>query len=509
MSKSDEMKYIMGVDLGTSGCKAIVFDLKGRALTYSYRAYSAKKVYREHEQNPEEWWEAVCHCIRDAIKRASISLKNVIGIGLTSQSNGLICIDDEGKILRPAMIYSDSRAIKEVTELTGQIECFYKDVPDFLNLGLVSPGKIPPRVLWLRKNEPNVIRKTYKFLDAKGFIAYKLTGKSGIDIYTAWISGLADPIKKTWIEGVLDVINLSLEKFGKLCEPTEVIGELSKDGARQTGLKEGLPVIIGVWDGMSSMIGSGLINPGETMDVTGTTEIVATIVDRRLDKRVCIPYFEDEKYFLYASTRATGDSIAWFKNEFISLKETEGIVTNAFNLMENEAKKADIGSKNLIFLPFLDGLMTPSIIDEFAKGAFIGITLKHRRSEFIRAMLEGISFYLKMVFDEWEERGINILEPVIVSGGGSKNKTWNQIKADITKKKFVTTSIHETGCLGAAILASIGINEYKDIKEATQHMVHLRNTFIPNEENSRVYAKYYKLYKKAYFQLREVFKELN
>lgn len=501
------MRYIVGIDLGTTGCKAILFDMNGVSYAYSYHEYPLSMPAPGHnEQSTEKWWKALCACTKDIINQSKITARDVVAVGLTTQADGLVCLDKVDNVLRPAIICSDQRAGPQARQIKNQLG---SEIENVLGVPMLTPMSACARILWLREHEPELEKSTRRFLDTKGYLAYRLTGEGTLDLYTAWIFGIANVLQKRETKEVLEIINVPREKFGRVCMPSDVIGYITRVASKETGLREGTPVTIGAWDGLVNIVGSGLTEHGMTMDVTGTTEIVSTLV-RPMKEAFGFPYVIEGKNFLYASIGATGACLAWFKDQFFRLEadEAEELGKNPYEILDLEAEAAEPGSKNLIYLPFLEGFQSPTLSDLNAKGVFLGVTLNHRRKHFVRSIMESVAYYVRLVLESWEERGVTISEPIRVSGGGAKSRLWNQIKADVTGKSVAALKTFETGCLGAALLASVGVGIHRDVEEAARSMVSIAERFEPKKGMREKYARLFEIYKDAYDRLRPVFPKL-
>lgn len=486
------MELLVGIDLGTAGCKVMVFDSYGNDYAYAYHRYPLNVPLPGYaEQNAEDWWKALCAGTKEVIYKLGISSREIVGIGLTTQADGLVCIDEKGHALRPAIIHSDLRAESQLPKLF-----------EFRGVSDLSAMNTYARILWLREHEQEVIRNTWKFLDVKAYIIYKLTGTLVTDFYTSYLSGISEVCKKELAKTILDAVQVSTEEFAKICSPLDIAGFVTKEASRKTGLREGVPLVVGTWDGIANIVGSGATQPGIAIDVTGTTEIISVLLDR--PQKDSFPYLIPRKHVLYTSTKATGACLEWFKDQFIRPEAGK----DPYELLNSEAERAAPGSNGLICLPFLEGLMTPDIYDPQVRGVFLGITLNHQKKHFIRSIMEGVAYYVRLVLESWTQKGVTIKEPIRTSGGGAKSRLWNQIKADVTGKKIATLQVLETGCLGAAILASIGIKMYKDVKTASKFMVKIDKIFKPNREKCRIYSRLFPIYKETYNRVKHIFPKL-
>lgn len=511
------MKYLMGIDMGTLGTKCMMFTETGEATAYSFEKHTPPHQPTPYisEQDPQNWWSAVCKTTTQVMRESGVSASDLLCIGLSSQGGGLVCLDPKGNSVRPAMIYSDIRAWKEAQEL---VEEFGRDRLARLQ-GKMIPGirinaSAPVcKILWMRKHEPQLLERCERFFLSKTYLCHKLTGEPVFDDYSAAGTGAGNFDTMHWIPEILDKIEVSADSFGKICRTWEIAGHVTEKASKETNLPEGTPISAGVWDGMCNVVGSGCAHTQDLMDVTGTTEITTLLEDKiPLNFRPCYPYFPQISKGLwvwYSSPRPTGAVLAWFAKEFAAL-ETElarRLDRDVFKLLDLEAEGSPPGSKNMIFFPHTAGMISP-MLDLDARGFFLGVTLAHRRSDFIRAIMEGVAYGLRHSLEVFKAEGGNMSNVMRVSGGGSNSCLWNQIKCDVTGRDVETLRVSETGCLGAAMLGSIGVKLHSSIEDAASSMVQVRERLKPRKEVHKKYSKLFKLYLKSYENLRSTFAEL-
>ncbi|MEM3607216.1 MAG: FGGY family carbohydrate kinase [Candidatus Bathyarchaeia archaeon] len=497
------MEYLISVDVGTTSCKVAIFNLTGDLIAEAQKNYSLYIPRKNFvEQNAEEWWIAVCKCIKSVLKLSKVSAENVISICSTGQFPSLVLIGKHGKPLRQAIIYSDMRGEEQSGLIFNKIGLEkIKEVTGFPQS--MFPGLPASKILWLYDHEPEIIKQTKKCIGAKDFINYRLTGEVATDFLEAWWSGLVEFKSYSWSKKMLSSLEIPEEWFPKIHKPQEVIGYVNKLASKKTGLKEGTPVVCGSGDGMCAIIGSGLTEINATMDVTGATEIIASITDKRLPPSIgesifCWRHLIEGLWIVYASTASSGAALQWFKTQF-----GKQIKYDAFL---KQAEEGELGSNGLIFLPYLIGEYAP-FFDLNARGAFIGISLNSKKKHFIRAILEGVAFSLNHILEVFNELDIKIKE-VRVGGGGSKSDLWNTIKADVTGRIFLKMKVIDVANLGAAILASIGVKAYSSLSEAIKNMVKISKKIEPNLKKHQSYFKIYEVYKNVYPSLKGIFDKL-
>jgi len=489
--------------VGTTSCKASIFNLDGELIAQARKNYQLYLPQRGFaEQNAEEWWKKACKCIKTVLKNSEVSAKNITGLCSTGQFPTLVLLGNDGKPLRRAIIYSDMRGEKQSKLIFDKVGL--EKVREITGFPVsMFPGLPISKILWLFEKEPEVMKRVKKCVSAKDFINYQLTGEAATDFLEAWWTGLVDFKTYSWSKDILDALEIPKEWFGKVCKPQEVIGYINRQAAKQTGLEEGTPVICGSGDGMCSVIGSGLTEVNLTMDVTGATEIVAAITNKSLPPSIgesifCWQHLIEGLWVVYTSTATSGAALQWFKEQFGKRIKYDALL--------KQAEESDVGSNNLIFLPYLAGEYTP-FFDLNARGAFIGISLTTKKEHFIRAILEGVAFSLAHILEAFIKLGVDV-KNIRIGGGGSKSDLWNKIKADVTGKEILKIKVSDVTGLGAAILASLGVKVYSTLNEATKNMVKISEKIEPDLKNYKKYAKIYEIYKESYPSLKKIFDKM-
>lgn len=488
----------------------MLFDLAGNPVASSYTDYPLYVLGEDMvEQDPKDWWKATCTNIRQTLRQAKISPRDVVAVGCSGQFPDLVLVNSRGEPVRRAIIYSDMRGKKQTEQILHTIGS--EEVLRVTGLPRsYFPGLPAAKILWVRENEPELEKLTCRVLGAKDFLNFRMTGQPAVDYVEAWWTGLAQAADYSWSEKMLNELRIDRSWLGDIREPTDVIGEISEEASQQTGLARNTPVVCGSVDGMCNVVGSGITEPGTTMDVAGTTEIIASLSKRKLppsigDSVFCWRHLDPENWVVYTSTATAGACLRWFRDQFADAEKKEAAVTGAstYDLLDKEAAEAEAGSGKLLFLPYLAGEYTP-FFDLNARGVFLGVTLDTKRKHFVRAILEGVAYSLNHVIESLDALGTETRQ-ITVSGGGSRSRLWNQIKADVTGRTVRSTKILETGCLGAAILAGIGIKVYSSLREAVSSTVSVGERFLPDNENHESYSALFRTYKETYDQLRGTF----
>ena len=479
---------VLGIDVGTEGCKAIAFDLEGKSLARSYQRYSVDIPQPSWaEQDPLSWWRAVKKCVANVVNQIH-DREQILCLAVSGQSPVLIPVDKHGNALLNALIWMDRRAVKQsetIEKKTG--------INDDASMNL-------PKAMWIKENRPQIFEKTYKFLQASDFIEFKLTD----NFVTDWLNAGTfhfDHRKHNWPTELLDVLDVPSEKLPTVVPPARIIGTVTGSAARETGLKKGTPVVAGGIDAYLAILGVNALTVGETCEITGSSTCLMVPSEREVSdpkNRVQSERFPllPNLWMTWGTLSSTGASYKWFREIIdpeISYYELDSI-----------AEKAPLGSNNLIFLPYLMGERSP-IWDPYARGVFIGLSLSHHREHMARAILEGCAFGIRHNLEIIEKSGAKV-NKLRSCGGAARSKFFGQIKADVTGKIVVVPVETEASALGAAILAAVGIRAYKNIREAARNMTHAECLIEPREDLFKHYSSSFQMYKSAYISLKKYFK---
>jgi xylulokinase len=499
--------YFIGIDVGTSGTKTILTDSKGNILataTFEYPLYQPQIGWAE--QNPEDWWNASVKGIKAVLEKSKVDPKEVKAVGLTGQMHGLVMLDKNYNVIRPSIIWCDQRTAKECDEITQKVG---KERLIEITANPALTGFTASKILWVKNNEPQNYEKVYKILLPKDYIRFKLTGEFATDVSDASGMQLLDIKNRCWSDEVLEKLEIDKDLLGKVYESPEVTGKVSRQASEITGLCEGTLVVAGGGDQAAGAVGNGIVKTGVISSTIGSSGVVFAHLDEfKIDPQGRVHTFchaVPGKWHVMGVTQGAGLSLKWFRDNFAHVEKAafEFIDKDPYILMDQEAELANPGSDGLVFLPYLMGERTP-ILDPYAKGIFFGITAKHTRREFIRAVMEGVVFSLKNCLDILNEMGIEVKE-VRVSGGGAKSKLWRQMQADIFEMDVWTLNSKEGPAFGAAILAAVGAGEYNKVEEACDVMIQKVESCNPNKDLFEVYRRTYKLYNSIYPRVKDLF----
>ncbi len=501
------MKYLLAHDLGTTGNKATIFSTDGELVaskTFSYQTKYFNNTWAE--QNPNDWWEAVCCSTRELIK--TINIRDIVSISFSGQMMGCLCVNKKGEPLRNAIIYSDQRAVEETKLILKKIDAF-----DFYTITghRPSPSYGIEKLMWVKNHEPEVYKNTFKMLNAKDYINFKLTGNMTTDFTDASGTNVFDINSNTWSDRLIGIAGIDGDKLPVAKESTAVIGELTRQAAGEIGLKEGIPVIAGAGDGICAAIGVGSIKPGITYNYLGSSSWIATTTEKPI-------YDEKMRTFVWAhavsgyvhpcgTMQTAGSSYNWLKNEVckIEILEAEEKGLSPYEVMNTKISHSPPGAKGIIFLPYLQGERTPRW-NPNARGAFIGLTLSHKREDIIRSVLEGVTCNLCIILDIFRKR--TAIDEMIVIGGGAKGEVWRQIMADVYNVNILKPYyLEEATSMGAAIIGGVGAGVFKDFT-ITEKFIDIECIQKPIESNVLVYEKIKPLFDECYDALSEIYEKM-
>lgn len=500
-------KYLLGIDVGTGSTRCAIFDLSGNLLvdigeTEEYTTY--RQFLSWAEQDPNDWWTAVRKGLNRLFNSKTVSPEEIAAIGVGGQTNGHVLIDSKGQSLGRAIIWQDRRATEEAAEVKEKLSSL--DMVKYLGTYLpIDASTIPARMLWLQRHESDKIAKTVAMLQPKDFINYRLTDKFATD----WASckTIIDLKRNIFHDEYFSYLGLERRLIPEAFPPHGVIGTVTKQAAMETGLSIGIPVVAGSIDAWCNILGSGAVSPGLSSDVSGSSEVITVFSDcgGETTQLNVIPSFDG--YLINGPTQSGGDSLKWFKDNFAPPVGLNAPGAYEYNWFDQLADNTIAGARGLIFVPYLQGERAP-IWDSNARGVFIGITKKHGYKEFVRSILEGVAFSIRHVLETAEVVGKLKVQEIRVSGGGAKSEVWNQIKADITGKIVRVPKVLNNACLGAALIAGVGVGCYPSYAIAAKSAVQISKEFKPQIKNQQRYQDLYKIYRQLYPSLKELFFQL-
>lgn len=500
-------KYLIAHDLGTSGNKASLFTTEGQYIGSTISEYNTDYFNSNWaEQNPEDWWRAVCETNKLLTK--NIDVRDVIAICFSGQMMGCVCVDRSGQALRKAIIWADMRATKQADQILSRI-----DKDDFYRTTghKCSSSYSIEKLMWVRDNEPDIYNKTYKMLNPKDYIVTRLTGRFLTDYSDASGTNAFDLNTFKWSEKILDAAGIDMDKLPEAVPSTHIAGEISESIAAECGLYPGTKVVMGGGDGVCASVGAGSVSLGKTYNCLGSSSWIATTTKE--------PIYDDQyRTFNWAhivpgfvapcgTMQSAGASFAWLKNQICTSEVLEakqkGI--SPYDLINEEISQSVVGSNGLVFLPYLLGERSPRWNPD-AKGAFIGLKLEHRRADILRSVIEGIAYNLNIILQVFRNH-IDIDE-ITVIGGMAKGKIQRRILADVFNTRLITLNyLDEASSIGAAVCAGVATGELKDFSEVEKfNSIVAQDDPIP--EYAAAYARYMPVFDKCYASLVDVYADL-
>jgi len=492
------MRLLLGIDLSTTGAKALLIDEEGRVVSSATTALNLSAP-RElwSEQEPKEWWEATTISIRQALNAANATGHNVSAIGLTGQMHGLVVLDHQGQVLRPAILWNDQRCGAECDEIRTRLG--HERLVQITGNDALT-GFTAPKILWIEKHEPEIYRRIRHVLLPKDYIRYKLTGALAMDKADGSGTLLFDLRKRSWAPEVLNALDISADWLPPTFEGHEITSEVNAKAAELTGLREGTPVVAGGGDQSAQAIGVGVVRPGSMAVTLGTSGVVFAATESPLiepqGRLHAFCHAVAGRWHLMGVMLSAAGSLRWYRDNVVCDRDFEELL--------GAASEVPVGSEGLIFLPYLTGERTPHA-DPLARGAWIGLTARHGRAHLTRSILEGVAFGLKDIFNLMKGAGLGPGDQIRLSGGGARSFLWRQIIADTLGVELVTVNTTEGAAFGAALLAGVGAGVWPDVDKACGKTVHVKDRVSPVPESVAKYESGYQHYQSLYPALRPIF----
>ena len=503
------MGVYLGIDVGTSGTKTLAMRTDGKILataTVEYPLSSAKPGWSE--QDPEHWWQAAIKSVRVALKQGKIKPADVAGIGLSGQMHGSVFLDKSRQVIRPAILWNDQRTSAECAEIETRAGGRAQLIELVANPALT--GFTAPKILWLRKHEPRNYERVRQVLLPKDYVRFRLTGEFATEVSDASGTLLLDVKNRRWSRTLLDLLALDPAILPRVYESEEVSGALSAAAGKLLGLAPGIQVVGGAGDQAAGAVGNGIVRRGVISATMGTSGVVfAHSESVQYDPQGRLHTFCHAvrgKWHMMGVVLSAGGSLQWYRNNFAQdqVAAARRQKVDPYELITKQASEAPPGSEGLFFLPYLTGERTPHA-DPFARGAWVGLSLRHGREHLVRSILEGATYAMRDSLEIIKQMQVPVQE-VRLSGGGARSKFWRQMQADIYGVKAVTTNSMQGPAYGVALLAAVGTGAYRSIVEACQATIKVEETTIPNAKARRVYDASYPVQQKLYRSLKDDFR---
>ena len=494
------MSYFIGIDSSTTATKALLMAGDGRVIgvaSSSYEFETPQPLWSE--QRPELWWTATVKSIRQVLADAGVAPTAIKGIGLTGQMHGLVLLDKDGEVLRPALLWNDQRTGAECDEMRAKIG--KQRLIDITGNDALT-GFTAPKILWVKNNEPEIYAKIAQILLPKDYVRFKLTGGYAMDKAGGAGTQLFDVRQRNWSAELLAALEIDPAWLPETYEGTAVTGTLTSTAAAATGLPAGLPVVGGGGDQAANAVGTGAVVDGIVALSLGTSGVLFASSDEAIiepDGRLhAFCHAVPGKWHLMGVMLSAAGSLRWYHDTLAPDTDYDDLLDPA----------ADVppGSEGLLFLPYLTGERTPHP-DPLARGAFVGLTVRHTQAHMTRAVIEGVAFGLRDSFELMKNAGLPPITQVRASGGGPKSSLWRQILADVLQAEIVTINTAEGAAYGAAILAAVGTGEIESVEAACEQLIHVTGRTEVGGDTA-VYNQIYPLYQQLYPALKQTFTDI-
>ena len=503
--KDNVESLLVGIDAGTSSVKAVLLDLHGNVCAVGQADYPLHHLRPAWvEQNPEDWWQATCKAVREMLAKVPHGPERVLGLAVSSQAPALLALDSSGRPLRPAMIWMDRRAEAETAQL---IELLGAEEIYRITGNRPDAFYVAARLLWLRNHEPEILKRTWKFVQVNGYINYRLSGCLTMDPAHAVLLQLRDYRTGEWWEAICSACGVDPEQFPEVMEAHRAQGEVTTEAAQATGLRRGTPVMAGVVDSAAAALEAGVTEPGIAVEMTGTSTVVIIPNDRGVTEPalIAMPHALPGIDLLLGAMVSSGGCLRWFRDQFGQPDDPAAQESgpDAYDLLTGQAAGIEPGSGGVIFLPYMMGERSP-LWHTNARGVLFGLSLATPKAALVRAILEGAAFALRHNLEVAALAGAEVREMRSV-GGCSRSDLWNQIKADVLGMPLQLPRAGVGSPFGSAILAGMGTGAFPVVQKSLSEMVHLDRRFEPSYANHEKYTQIYRVYRDIYEHLKSDF----
>jgi len=493
--------YVLGVDVGTGGTRAVVISEGGQiavSATEEHEPFASPEIGWA-EQRPEDWWRACGIAVRKALAGAALRAEQIACVGFSGQMHGAVMLDASDEVVRPALIWCDVRTEKQGRELTEKIgaEALIR-----LTCNPALPNFTLTKFLWVRENEPENWKRVRSVMLPKDYVRFRLTGERATDMADASGTLMLDVANRRWSDAVLQAAGIEKSLLPRLFESPEICGRVSAAGSAATGLQQGTPVVAGAGDQAAGAVGMGIVAPGAVSATIGTSGVVFAATDRpSLDPKGRLHTFchaVPGRWHVMGVTQAAGLSLRWFRDRFGAGGNTAGGEDrqDPYDRLAAEAAAVPPGSDGLLWAPYLMGERTPHL-DPNARAALIGLTASHTRGHVVRAILEGVAFSLRDSFTLFAEMGVPVRN-IRLGGGGARSALWRQIQADVYGHEVEILEAEEGAAYGAAILAGVGAGLWSSVDNACDETVKVAQRVAPQpavvQQLNTSYAAYRRMY---------------
>ena len=504
------MKYLLGIDLGTSGTRTVLFNLSGEVIAAKSAEYPLSQPHNGWaEQDPQHWWEAGIATIAHVVRESGVDPRQIVSLGISGQMHGLVMLDEKGEVLRPSIIWADQRTGEECEDITRLVGA--KRLID-ITANPALTGFTASKIMWVKKHQPEIYARCAHILLPKDYLRYKLTGDYATEVSDASGMQLLDVPKRQWSDEVLGKLSIDRGLLAKVYESPEVTGHISEEAAKLTGLSTTTLVVGGAGDNAAAAVGTGTVADGRAFTTIGTSGVVfAHTSQLAIDPKGRVHTFccaVPGAWHVMGVMQSAGLSKRWLRDNCFEkeVEEAEKLGIDSYDILDRMAASSPPGANRLLFLPYLMGERTPHL-DPDCRGGFIGLSAMHTKADLIRSLMEGVSFGLKDSLDILDTMGATP-QSMLLPGGGAKSIFWRELLPDILDCPVTTIASKEGPALGVAILAGVGAGVYDSVESACDALVKTDRTFPVNANNAKLYKRYHQLYQGLYPALKDSFKAL-
>ncbi len=499
---------LLGLDIGTTGVKALVVTEDGVPVashTDEYPLSTPRPGWAEQE--PEQWWRATINATNAVLAKSGIDASEIRGIGLSGQMHSSVFLDERDEVIRPALLWCDGRTTKQRHWIVDRV-----GGEDEMRRLVSNPpleGFTLPKVIWLRDEEPKNYARLRTLLLPKDYIRFRLTGEKLMEVSDAAGTAMFDVVNRRWSEELMDRLDLPPEMLVPVRESVDDCGHITAEAAKLTGLKAGTVVAGGGADNTCGATGTGIVREGRVLSSLGTSGVVFAHTDSvKVDPDMRAHTFchsVPDRWYLMGVMLSAGGSLRWLRDVIADRErmQAQQADRDPYDIMAEEAAQAPVGSEGLMFLPYLSGERTPHK-DADARGAFVGLSLRHERSHVMRSVFEGITFGMRDSMSIMRELGLEITQ-IRATGGGAKSPFWRQMQADIYGAPVVTVNTSEGPAFGAALMAGVAAGVFEDLAQASDEVVHVESTAEPDAGRVQQYNEWYERFRELYPALRGQF----
>ena len=501
-------QLLLGIDIGTTSTKAVVFDAQGGVLAQATQEYPTHYPHPGWaEQDPDDWWRATCAVLKQVFAQPALNPQDVAAIGISCQAPSLVAVDRQNRPLHQALIWMDRRSEAECAWLREHVG---EEAISRSNGGRIDPYYLAPKLRWFQIHQPDRYRQTHQILQANGYIIHKLTAAFSMDVAHGPLSLFFDSARLIWSGTLLDKMAIDSAKLPPLFACTDVVGTVTAAAAGVTGLAVGTPVVAGMPDGTAAALEAGLVQVGDAAEMTGQSTVLLICSDRPYLGRDLIPlgHAAPGRYLAIGALVASGGSLRWFRDQLGEPERAEAmrLGVDPFDLLSEAAGGSPPGANRLIFLPYMYGERSP-IWDSDARGVFFGLSLATQKADMVRAIMEGAAFGLRHNIEVATAAGFAPTGLACV-GGGARSRVWNQIKADVLNRPLTLPQATTGALLGDAIVAAVGAGLYASVDQAVAQMVGKGAVYQPRSEFAARYDALYQVYVQLYPALKVQFQQL-